>query len=381
MRHRPQIILLAATLALAGVSAPLAGRAAAADRWITVRPGDTLSGIAARHGIPVARLVRLNDLADPNRVYAGQRLRLLAAQGGRPDAGRDRGRSRVADRYRVVYGDTLSGIALAHGVTVTAIARANDIANVSFIRTGQVLRIPGGGRTDVPRSRQGRAERPRSYAIHRVSSGETLWGIAARYGSSVSAIAEANRIIDPSFIRAGQELRIPGARGRDGAGRTDRGRGGGSRGTSLGGATAAMPADMAAVVASRSDIGRIIVAEARRQGVPPAFALAVAWQESGWQPRVVSYAGAIGVMQLLPTTGDWVSAAMLGRSVNLWDPRENVLAGVRLLKHYLDRYDGDRSLVLAAYYQGQSAADHHGVFPISRPYIASILRLQQLFAG
>jgi LysM repeat protein len=385
MRHRPQIILLAATIALAGISAPFAGSAAAADRWITVRPGDTLSGIAARHGVTVAQLVRLNDLADPNRVYAGQRLRLLPAPSTRSAGGARGGDAGVAKRYRVVYGDTLSGIALRHGVTVTAIARANGIANVSFIRAGQVLRIPGGGRGDRPRSRQGRAERPRSYAIHRVGSGETLWGIAARYGSSVSAIAEANRITDPSFIRAGQELRIPGARGASGARRDarggGRGAGGGSGGGALGGPTAAMPADMAAVVAERRSIGRIIVAEARRQGVPPAFALAVAWQESGWQPRVVSYAGAIGVMQLLPTTGDWVSAAMLGRAVNLWEPRQNVLAGVRLLKHYLVRYGGDRTLVLAAYYQGQSAADRYGVFPVSRPYIASILRLQQLFAG
>ena len=377
MRHRTQIILLAATIALAAVSAPLTGRVAATDRWVTVRPGDTLSGIAARHGVTVQRLVRLNDLADANRVYAGQRLRLRGAPAGRSGERADGRASRAAARYRVVYGDTLSGIALAQGVTVTAIARANNIANVSFIRAGQVLRIPGGKRGDEPRSRQGRAERPRSYATHHVAYGETLWSIAARYGSSVSAIAEANRITDPSFIRAGQELRIPGVRGGDGARRTDRG----ARGGSLGGPTAAMPADMAAVVAARREIGRIIVAEARRQGVPPAFALAVAWQESGWQPRVVSYAGAIGVMQLLPSTGDWVSATMLGRPVNLWEPEQNVLAGVRLLKHYLVRYGGDRSLVLAAYYQGQSAADRYGVFPVSRPYIASILRLQQLFAS
>jgi LysM repeat protein len=372
MRHRPQIILLAATIALAGFSAPFTGRVAAADRWVTVRPGDTLSGIAARHGVSEQRLVRLNHLADPNFIYVGQRLRL------RGTAPADAGHRRApVSRYRVAYGDTLSGIAMAHGVTVTAIARANAIANVSFIRAGQVLRIPGQRSGHSPRSRQGRAERPRAYAIHRVVYGESLWSIAARYGSSVSAIADANRITDPSFIRAGQELRIPGTRARDGGRRADRS----PHIRTLGGPTAVMPADMAAVVAARREIGRIIVAEARRQGVPPAFALAVAWQESGWQPRVVSYAGAIGVMQLLPSTGDWVSATMLGRPVNLWEPKQNVLAGVRLLKHYLVRYGGDRSLVLAAYYQGMSAADRYGVFPVSRPYIASILRLQQLFAG
>jgi soluble lytic murein transglycosylase-like protein len=95
----------------------------------------------------------------------------------------------------------------------------------------------------------------------------------------------------------------------------------------------------------------------------------------------VSYAGAIGVMQLLPATGDWVGGAMLGHSVNLWNPAHNVKAGVRLLRHYLDRYGGNKQLVLAAYYQGQSAADHYGIYPISRSYIASILYLERLFRG
>jgi soluble lytic murein transglycosylase-like protein len=142
-----------------------------------------------------------------------------------------------------------------------------------------------------------------------------------------------------------------------------------------------MPADMAALVDARASIGRLIAAEARRQGVAPAFAKAVAWQESGWQPGVVSYAGAVGVMQLLPATGDWVGGTMLGRTVNLWNPAQNVQAGVRLLRHYLDRYGGNKELVLAAYYQGQSATDRHGIFPISRSYIASILYLERLFRG
>ena len=115
-------------------------------------------------------------------------------------------------------------------------------------------------------------------------------------------------------------------------------------------------------------------------GVPPAFALAVAWHESGWQQGVVSSAGAIGVMQLLPTTADWVGEAMLRTAVDPRDLRQNVRAGVRLLAHYLHRYAGDRGKVLAAYYQGQSAVDRHGIYPVSRPYIASIAVLEALFA-
>jgi len=379
MRRRPQILFLAGTLALGAVAAPLMGdRAAGTDRVVVVQPGQTLSHIAAREGVSVERLVRLNQLADPNRIYAGQRLRVGSnGPAGDSSAGRP-----AAASHRVTLGETLSGIALRYRSTVSAIARANDIGNVSLIYTGQVLRIPGATARDGGRGGGGGGGRggdlSQATTAHRVGYGETLWGISRRYGSSVSAIVNANGIANASFIRAGQVLRIPGGSGVRNGGSGGAGGGGNGR---IGGPTAAMPADMAAQVQSRGHIGRLIVAEARRQGVPPAFALAVAWQESGWQPGVVSWAGAIGVMQMLPATGEWVGSAMLGHQVNLWDPAQNVKAGVRLLKHYLARYGGSRPLALAAYYQGQTAADRYGIFPVSRAYIASIQRLEQLFGS
>jgi soluble lytic murein transglycosylase-like protein len=59
--------------------------------------------------------------------------------------------------------------------------------------------------------------------------------------------------------------------------------------------------------------------------------------------------------------------------VNLHDVRQNVRAGVVLLHHYLVRYHGNRTLALAAYYQGQRAVDLHGVYAETRPYVAAIL--------
>lgn len=376
MRHRPQLLVLAGALTLSLAAAPfIATPVAANDRVIVVQAGQTLSEIAVREGVTVRRLVELNGLADPDRIIAGQRLRV---SDGRTNGGQQ-ARARAAATHRVAYGESLSGIAMRYGTTVAAIARANDIRDVSFIRAGQLLRIPGGGGGDRERGGRaaagGNAAPGASWTTHRVAFGESLWGIAVRYGSTVSAIARANGIVDTSFIRVGQVLRVPTASADTGGGRAapESGR--------IGKPNATMPADMAALVAARAEIGRLITAEARRQGVPPAFALAVAWQESGWQPRVVSYAGAVGVMQLLPATGEWVGSAMLGHAVNLWVPAQNVEAGVRLLRHYLDRYGGSRALALAAYYQGQTAADRYGVYPVSRPYIASILRLEQIFGG
>ena len=133
--------------------------------------------------------------------------------------------------------------------------------------------------------------------------------------------------------------------------------------------------------ASQSEVRAVILEEAQRLGVPPALALAVAWQESGWRQGVVSEAGAVGVMQLLPATGDWVAGAILHEPVDIGQLRSNVRAGVKLLAHYLERYAGDRDRALAAYYQGQRAVDTLGIYPMSRPYIASILALEALFSG
>jgi len=225
--------------------------------------------------------------------------------------------------------------------------------------------IPG---TSAPVAAKPAAVQPAPAAVvaptvHVVASGENLTGIARRYGSTISAIAKANGIANPSFVRTGQRLTIPGTSAAAPA------------------AGSAMPASMSSLVAARSAIGDVIRAEAAAQGVPVAFALAVAWQESGWRAGVVSGAGAVGVMQLTQPTRDWVASTMLGHGIDLYDARSNVQAGVTLLRHYLDRYHGDRSLVLAAYYQGQTAADRYGVYKVTRPYIASVTALEKLFAN
>lgn len=297
--HRPRLAVPLLSLATALAVGPvLAATALAADPSVTVQPGDTLTAIARRSGTTVAALVKANELADANRIYAGQRLRLRAAATKPP--------------------------------------------------------------APTPAERR-----------HTIRPGEHLTGIARHYGVTIGAIVAANRITDPSRIYAGQRLVIPGAAAAPAAPKPSA-----SKAT-----LPAMPASMRARMEARAEIRRLIVDEARRYDVPEALALAVAWQESGWQQDVVSHAGAIGVMQLIPATGAWVGEAMLGVPVDLHDARQNVRAGVRLLRHYLVRYDGNVDLVLAAYYQGQTAADRHGVYPVSRPYVASIRALVRLLGG
>jgi LysM repeat protein len=103
--------------------------------------------------------------------------------------------------YVVQPGDTLGAIAATHRVSVAAIVSANGLADPNFISPGQRLTIPGAGPAPAAITSGERT--------HTVQPGETLFGIAGRYGTTVDAIAEANGIVDPDFIVAGRQLLIP----------------------------------------------------------------------------------------------------------------------------------------------------------------------------
>lgn len=107
--------------------------------------------------------------------------------------------------YTVRFGDTLSGIAAGFGVSVQALMNANGIWNPNRVLVGQVLCIPwggGGGGWNPPSGN--------CAAWHWVRHGQTLSGIAAWYGVSTWALAEANGIWNWNHIYAGQKLCIPG---------------------------------------------------------------------------------------------------------------------------------------------------------------------------
>lgn len=105
--------------------------------------------------------------------------------------------------YVVQWGDNLSRIAARYGTTVWAIAQANGIANVNYIRVGQVLVIPGAG----PGPRPGPGPGPGG-CVYIVRTGDTLSGIAWRYGTTVWALAQANGIWNPNLVYIGQRLMV-----------------------------------------------------------------------------------------------------------------------------------------------------------------------------
>ncbi len=121
------------------------GGTVAAGGTYTVRRGDTLSSIAARHGTTVGAIMRANGLANANYIYAGQRL-VIAGADGRGSSGGGGGQTSGAGQvYTVRPGDTLASIAYRYGTSAWAIASANGLANPNYIYPGQRLRIPAGG--------------------------------------------------------------------------------------------------------------------------------------------------------------------------------------------------------------------------------------------
>ena len=208
-------LALTGGIALAITITPvLAATVVAADPTVVVQPGDTLTGISRRHGVSVQRLTDLNDLSNPNRIFAGQRLRV--GRDRSEPAGRTRAIGRTGDRraptvHVVSAGSTLWGIGQRYRVSVNAIVAANRIADPSRIFVGQRIVIPGASTPRHTGSRSPRAAastpRPRARVIHVVTRGSTLSHIAVRYGVSVSSIAASQ-----SDRRPEPDLRRPAAR-------------------------------------------------------------------------------------------------------------------------------------------------------------------------
>jgi len=162
-----------------------------------VQRGENLFRIGLRYGVTVDALAAANNLSNPRRIYAGQRL--VIPTGGRSTAPARSSASRV---HVVQRGENLFRIALRYGVTTDALAAANGIVNASRIYTGQRLVVPGGS-TPAPTPP---ASSDRFYTVRR---GDTLSAIALRYRVSVWALVQANGIRNPSLIYLGQVLRIP----------------------------------------------------------------------------------------------------------------------------------------------------------------------------
>jgi N-acetylmuramoyl-L-alanine amidase len=167
------------------------------DRVHTVRPGQTLSGLAQAHHIPLWELARVNDLGVRGRLRVGQRL-ILPGVGPAPlPAARSGSRSGSGSpTHTVRRGETLSGLAARYRVSQSALARANGLGLWARLLVGQRLVVPTDGAPARPRE-------------HRVGRGETLSGLAARYRVPLGDLARANGLSTRARLLKGQHLVIP----------------------------------------------------------------------------------------------------------------------------------------------------------------------------
>ncbi|MCX7521498.1 LysM peptidoglycan-binding domain-containing protein [Microbacterium sp. STN6] len=131
----------AAALSTAGIVAA----SLPAPHTYTVANGDTVSAVAARYGLATARVLALNGLSWKSLIFPGQVLTLTDAAPA-PVAAPTRAPapSPTSATYTVVRGDTVSGIAAAHGVSTASVLAANGLNSSSIIYPGQSLAIPGG---------------------------------------------------------------------------------------------------------------------------------------------------------------------------------------------------------------------------------------------
>ena len=358
-----------ATLALVAISVS-ASPAAHADDAYTVRPGDTVSHIAARTGASVAAIARANALADVSRIRAGQVLSIPSASARTPRTPA----APVSSTYTVRAGETVTGIAARHKTTVKAIISANSLRADGLILAGQKLTIPGAAGAPAP------ARTPAATATtYTVRAGDTVSAIAARHGTTVKAIVAANGLGPSAMVRIGQKLTLAGASssspapalvGDTFAGRTY------ARDV-VDAANANKRALLAAGVPSKAQMQAKVAATARAYGLDPALVQAIALQESGFNHTAVSPANAIGTMQVIPSSGDWASS-IVGRQLNLLDPDDNVVAGVVILRA-LVRMSPDLPSAIAGYYQGAASVRKYGMFADTRRYAANVQTLMTRF--
>jgi N-acetylmuramoyl-L-alanine amidase len=263
--------------------------------------------------------------------------------------------------YRIRSGDTLTSIAHRYHTTVARLIELNHLpGNGNLIYAGQSLRLPA---QPVAKPRSQWRTVVHTYVVR---PGDSLYAIAARQHANPRAIARRNHLSRSLMVFIGQRLAIPHrvhvvtkAPSGPVVGRPHLFTGG--------------------WVPPPTQVAAIIRATAHRWGVEPRLALAVAWQESGFNQRWISATDAVGAMQVEPYTGAYLSTYVVHRHLNLYDARDNATAGVALLSILLRESHGHARTAVAGYYQGLASVQSRGMFNDTKAYVRSVLALRNRF--
>ena len=130
----------------------------------------------------------------------------------------------------------------------------------------------------------------------------------------------------------------------------------------------------------------LIEAHAQAQGLDAALVKAMIAVESGYEPNAISNKGAVGLMQVMPATGERYGVAADGRRTvarKLADPALNLRIGMRYLHDLLERFGQDVTLALAAYNAGEGAVEQYGnrvpPYPETQAYVKLVQQFRELY--
>jgi soluble lytic murein transglycosylase-like protein len=203
---------------------------------------------------------------------------------------------------------------------------------------------------------------PAAASTYKVVQGDNLSDIAKRFGTTVSALAQLNRLRNTHRIRIGAVLKVPAA--------------------------AVLPApqgdprlpDRLRRAPERLALMKTFDQAAARHKVPANLLKAVTWMESGWQNDKVSSTKALGIGQLMPTTVVFVNQTLLrGAKLDPRKPADNINLSARYLAWLLKQTKGDVATAVAGYYQGLTSVRRQGPLAETTVYVNNVVALRGRF--
>ncbi|MFL4475165.1 LysM peptidoglycan-binding domain-containing protein [Paeniglutamicibacter sp. MACA_103] len=356
-----------------------------------VAQGDVMGSIAKKLGVSLAAVRTAAGNPANDTIYVNQTLRFGSSASSAPAKSAPKsGSTGSQGTYTVKSGDFPSTIAIRHNMSVSAFMRLNNLSNRDIIRPGQKLKISGSSSSSSSKPAAPSAPKAQSGgSSYKVVSGDTLGHIALKTGTPLNTILRLNPGLTYSTVlKIGRTLKVNG--GGSAAPQSSDVNPTGSKplvGNSFLGRT--YKSD---VVGSANDNKRellsrnlpspaamqsMVASTARQMGVDPALAMAHAFQESGFNMNSVSPANAVGVMQVIPSAGEWAEG-LVGRQLDLLDPQDNVTAGVAIIRSHQRNADSMEEGI-AYYYQGATGVKRNGMYADTKQYVASVMAHRNKF--
>ena len=161
----------------------------------TVQKGDTYYLIAKKCGISLSSLLNANNADSNSMLYVGQKITIPSSS------------SSGYTSYTVQKGDTYWTISQKYGVSLSSLLAANNVTDSATLFVGDIVKIPS---SDIGNSGNTSPSSPSvTYKTHTVTSGDTLWNIAIKYGIPYQELLNTNSLSESSYIYDGMKLTIP----------------------------------------------------------------------------------------------------------------------------------------------------------------------------